>query len=505
MARQSDHIPDVAQLTTDLGRRTARGGFTAITAQLARILVQLAIAAVMARLLAPGDFGLVAMAMTLTSFVGIFTDLGLSAATVQRKQIDNTTVSALFWISVATGCLLALVCAVAAPFAAWLFGDHRVLWVTVALGLSVPVSAAGAQHAALLQRGMRWMEMQWTPIIAQSAGGLVAIALAGTTRAGYWALVGQVWASALISTALLWAFCRWRPELRPHWRGVGSALGFGLQLTGFNFLNYFHRQFDNVLVGWRWGAADLGYYTRAYTLLTLPLALVSGPMASAVIPALSRLQDDPERWRRAFLKAFSALNLVSAGLTTMLVVSAEPLVRLIFGTQWAEAGRIFAFLAISMFAATPANATGWIYISLGQSRRMFQWALMVTPFYVAAYVIGLPFGGRGVALCYSIVVCLAAVPYLGYATAKSPVGLWPVVKVGLPPAAIGALIVTSELLFRWLPSGHSALVQIALNSGLTGGLYLAGAALLLVSNDALAPLRADIRDLGGRLAAGARR
>jgi len=479
MARQSDHIPDVAQLTTDLGRRTARGGVTAITAQFTRILAQLAIAAVMARLLAPGDFGLVAMAMTLTSFVGIFTDLGLSAATVQRKEIDHTTVSALFWVNVATGCLLAAVCTAAAPLAAWLFGDQRVVWVTVALGLSIPVSAAGAQHAALLQRGMRWMEMQWTPIIAQSAGGLIAIALAWATHAGYWALVGQAWASTLISTALLWTFCRWRPGSRPHWRGAGSALGLGLQLTGFNFVNYFHRQFDNVLIGWRWGAVDLGYYTRAYTLLTLPLTLVSGPIASAVVPALSRLQDDPERWRSAFLRIFIGVNLLSAALSAVLIASAEPLVRVVYGAQWIDAGPVFLLLSISMFAATAFNAAGWVYISLGQTQRLLRWGIYVTFFFVASFFVGLPYGPKGVALCYSLAMCLVAVPSLAFVTRRAPVGFFECFWAWLPPTIAGGTAAWGAryLAGLWV-QGNPMLAVVELSS-IALGLYSAAVCILI--------------------------
>jgi PST family polysaccharide transporter len=292
-------------------------------------------------------------------------------------------------------------------------------------------------------------------------------------------LVVQILVTAVVSTTLFWSFCPWRPDMIPQWRRAGSALRFGLPLAGFSLMNYCHRQLDNVLIGWRWGAADLGYYTRAYTLLTLPLALVSVPMAQAVIPALSRLQDDPERWRAAFLKVFAALNLVSAGLTATIIASAEPLVRLVYGPGWDESGHIFLFLAISMFASTPATATSWIYVSLGQTPRMLKWSLIVTPFYVLAFFVGLPFGAKGVALCYSIAVCLAALPALAYATKNSPVSLRQVLPT----------FVSVEVLLRWAPGSHSALVRVIEASALTGALYLAGAVPLLLFSKSLNPLR----------------
>ena len=357
----------VDHLVTDLSRRTARGGVIAVVAQFCRILIQLAVAALLARLLAPSDFGLVAMATTLTAFVGMFTDLGLSAATVQQKEVGQSLVTALFYLNLAMGLFVMAVAMAAAPLAAWFFGDGRITTVVIALALSIPVAAVGAQHSALLQRGMRWGPIQWTPLVAQLAGGIAAVLLAWKCGMGYWALVAQSWVTTILTTVSMWWFCAWRPDLRVNWRGVRGALHFGLNLTGFNVINYFHRQFDNVLIGWRWGATDLGYYNRAYQLLTLPLTLVNGPVGSAVIPALSRLQEDPERWSRAYLKAFGAVNLLSAGITAVMIPTAQPMVRLLFGPGWEPTGHIFALLSISMFAATPMNTVGWVYMSLGQN------------------------------------------------------------------------------------------------------------------------------------------
>ena len=143
----------------DIGRRAASGGAIAVAAQIVKLLVQFGTLAVMARLLLPADFGLVAMATTVTLFVGLFTDFGLSAATVQRAEIDHGTVSALFYINVATGAALMLLAIAAAPLAAWGFGDPRVSPVVMALAAQIPFVAATAQHNALLRRGMRWVTL----------------------------------------------------------------------------------------------------------------------------------------------------------------------------------------------------------------------------------------------------------------------------------------------------------------------------------------------------------
>ncbi len=407
----------------DIGRRAASGGAIAVSAQIVKLLVQFGTLAVMARLLLPADFGLVAMATTVTLFVGLFTDFGLSAATVQRAEIDHGTVSALFYINVATGAALMLLAIAAAPLAAWGFGDPRVSPVVMALAAQIPFVAATAQHNALLRRGMRWVTLHAAGIAAQISGAAVAIALAWQTGLGYWALVAQSWTVALVDLVLVWSLCPWRPGRIDDWQQARSAVGFGMHLTGFNFLNYINRQFDDVLIGWRWGAAELGYYTRAYQLLLLPLSLVNNPVGSAVIPALSRLQSKPEEWRRLYLDALTGSAFFSIGITAFLCSSAQLVVAILYGPNWTETGQIFFYLSIGMFPAAIVNTVGWIYVSTGRTQRMFAWGAIKAVAVIIGFSIGLPYGAKGIAISYSTVECLGTLPALAMAAAGTPVSV----------------------------------------------------------------------------------
>ena len=459
-------------LMSTLGRRAVTGGVIAVAGQVVQTGIALVSIIFMARLLTPADFGLVAMAATVTVFVGMFTDLGLSAATVQREDLDQDTVSALFYVNLAMGVAVMLAAFAAAPIAAWFFGDERVFWLVVALAIQIPLSAAAVQHKALLQRGMRWIAIQWTKLAAQLAGAIAAILLAWQTDLGYWSLVAQAWVIAVLGLAISWAVCRWRPGRVTSWAHARSALGFGLNLTGFNFVNYFHRQFDNVLIGWRWGSIELGYYTRAYGLLTLPLSVINGPIGSAVIPALSRLQSDPKSWRKLFLEALGMVTLISSGITALMIATADPLITILLGPGWSEAAGIFGLLAISMFGATVMNAMGWVYISLGRTRRMFAWSLMVVPVFVLSFVLGLPFGAKGVALSYSSAVCLAVLPCIAFAVQASPADVKSVIRVIFAPTLAG--ILASVLGVVWLMETRwSPALELITTAALTGAIYLA--------------------------------
>jgi PST family polysaccharide transporter len=391
-----------AHLMPDLGRRTARGGLLALGAQCARIVVSLASIAVMARLLAPEDFGLVAMAATVTAFAMLFQDLGLSAATVQPEHIDQNTVSALFFINNGVGIGLFAITAAAAPVAALLFDDPRVQPLTLAMALTIPLAALGAQHKALLQRGMRWGALHGIGVASQLLGAVLAIALLLTTAIGYWALAVQALAAAALQTAMLWVASGWLPSRVRDWRAARPALGFGLYLTAFGVVNYLHRYADNILIGWRLGAADLGHYSRAYTLMSLPLQVVNGPAGTAVIAALSRLQSRKADWARMYTDALGVLTFISAPVAGALVFAADEVILLMLGEAFAPATDIFRALALSIFAQPIMSSTGWLWISVGDTRRMFHWAMMAVPVLVLSMAIGLQWGAVGVALAYSV-------------------------------------------------------------------------------------------------------
>lgn len=361
-----------AHLEDGLGERTAQGAVLAMSGQAVRMGLNIATSAVLARLLAPGDFGLVAMAAAVTSFANLFVDLGLSAATLQRKDIDQNTVSALFFMNIGAGLAVTLLAVVVAPLAARCFGDDRVLPAVIGLALPIFLGAASVQHRALLQRGMRWLALQRVDIMAQVAGAGLGVILAWTTDLGYWVLIAQIWMWSAVGLVLSWRESGWRPSRVTNWSDARSALGIGLNLTGFNFLNYFHRQLDNVLIGWRYGPSELGYYTRAYGLFLMPLTALASPLMATLLPALTRAFPEPKRWMRVYLSFIAPLVCLTAPLAGLLFVLSEPLVLFLFGPDWGLTVPIFRALAISILVQPIYSSGGLLYISSGRTAEKFK-------------------------------------------------------------------------------------------------------------------------------------
>lgn len=451
MAKQAEINRSVLEFghpAEELGQRIARGGMLAIVGQVAGLVVQFGTMAVLARLLSPDDFGLLAMAAAVTGFVGMFMELGLSTATVQRKTLDQNLVSAFFRLNLMMASLVTLAMVGLAPLAARFFEDPRLSVIIVALALTVPVLAASRQHAALLQRGMRWKAIQSIAFGAQVLASIAAILLAWAAGWGYWALVAQAWGSALFTTVALWAACPWRPGRVDDWRAVREPLGFGLRLSAFSFLNYFHRQFDDVLVGRRWGAEQLGYYSRAYALLMLPLKLINGPVGSVVLPALSQVADKPHEWSAIYRNALRSVVLFAAPMACLLMLLAPFAIQAVYGPQWDEAAAIFRALSLCVLAQPIMSSTGWLWTSTGQSGRMLTWAAGSIPVMVLGMLAGLPFGPVGVAIGYSVTFAALTPVCTWFAARRLPLSVGYVYRGLILPLA-AALVALGACLAIW--------------------------------------------------------
>ncbi|MFM9853412.1 MAG: lipopolysaccharide biosynthesis protein [Sphingomonadaceae bacterium] len=472
-----------------LSEHAVRGGTIAFGGQIARLIVQMAGTVILARLLTPADFGLIAMAATVTAFIGMFTDMGLSTATIQRSVVSQQLVSTLFFINLAAGFMLMIIAVIAAPVAAWIFDDPRVLVLVICLAAAIPISAAAAQHNALLVRAMRWIPIQIIAVVGQLAGLATGVLMAWWAEAGYWAIIGQTLVAASTSFALSWYFCAWRPSWMLNWHNARAEIGFGAHLSGFNFLNYFHRQFDNVLIGWRWGAVELGYYSRAYNLLTLPIGMVNGAMSQIAVPLLSKLKESPEEWNRAYLQMSTITAYAGIGICTILLVSGRPLISILLGDQWGAVADIFAYLSISSILATGGNSCGWVFVSLGKSREYFRWALFASPLFVLSFAIGLPWKASGVALSYAIAMAINVPLYYTYALMQTTLSwkrllawIGPVYGLSLAAAAAG-------LAARPLVNSLPPVAQIVIGSLIVTVIYLGGGFICLTRMSHYATLK----------------
>ena len=369
---------------------------------------------ILARILVPEDFGLVGMVTAFTGFLGLFKDAGLSMVTVQRSSINDEQTSTLFWLNMGVGLLLCAASFAIAPVLVSFYHEPRLRSVTQILGIGFLFSAASAQHQALLQRQMRFSSLGMIDIVSQVSGIAVGItmALAGF---GYWALV---WMTLIVSFAnmlCVWHTTSWIPMIPRRDVGIRSMFHFGGTVTVNAVIMYFAYNAEKVLLGRFWGAEALGIYGRAFNLINLPTGQLNAAIGGVAFPALSRLQEDPDRFRNYFLKGYSLFLALTIPITLGCALFADDIVFVLLGPKWENAALIFRLLAPTVLAFAFINPFGWLLWSRGQVGRSLKMALVMAPLIIAAYVAGLGHGPVGVAVGYSTMMTLLIFPMIAWA------------------------------------------------------------------------------------------
>lgn len=389
---------------TSLRDRSVRGTRATLTAQASKFVITVAATAALGRILTPADFGLLAMATAVTNFLNQFRDFGLNFSTIHKEDITHDQVSALFWLNVGLGLLLAIGVAAVAPLAAALYQRPVVLPLLLSLASIYVVAGLMTQAQALLQRQMRFVTLATIEItsVIVAAGSAILLAARG---AGVWALAAQQILLVVGPTIGVWLVVRWRPSWPRRVAGLRGLLRYGGNLTGSSVLVALSRNADKALVGWAHGAAALGNYAKAWQLLLLPLQQINLPITAVAVPALSRLQDDPGRFRRFYRFGLRLAAALSFPLVVFTFVAADEIVRLVLGSQWGETVPIFRAMAPASLVGGLDIACGWVYLALGRTDRQLRWNALAAAVIIAAIGGGVPFGPVGVALAFSIAIC----------------------------------------------------------------------------------------------------
>ncbi|GAB3920786.1 lipopolysaccharide biosynthesis protein [Microlunatus endophyticus] len=469
----------------DLGRRAARGASVVYLGQGARLLLQVASTAVLARLLSPTDYGLLAMVMAVVGVGEIFRDFGLSTAAIQADSLNQGQRATLFWLNTGIGAVLTGVALLGAPLIARGFGYPELVGMTHALAFTFLLNGMAAQYRAHLVRDLRFTTTTVRDVISQVLGVVVAIG-AALLGAGYWALVAQQLVQAGVGLLILVSATRWLP-LRPGpIRAVRPMIHYGWNLAASQLVAYMNSNVDTLTVSFRFGAAPLGIYSRGFQLLMRPLGQLRGPTNNIAVPVLSRLRADPNRANGYVVKGQVIFGYTLVPGMALVFAAATPIVMIFLGRQWGQTGPIVAALACAGAFETLAYVGSWVYQARGLTPQLFRYSLMSLAIKIVCVVGGSQFGLLGVAVGYAIAPGLAwplSLWWLGRLTDLPKRQLWlgagRILACAVPAALVGRLMV--DLLHT------SSLVQALAAAAAVGVVY---AAALLVK-----PIRRDVSEV----------
>ena len=386
---------------SDLTRRALAGTAWSSISTAGKQALTFASVATVARMLGPSAYGLMGMAVIVTNFIANFRDLGTAVAIVQRPTMSRSLLSSLFWINLSVGFFMSSLVAVTAPGVATFFHAPELAAVLRWLAVGLFLASCGVVHNALLIREMSFKVIALTDLIAALVS--YGVALGGAVGGiGVWSLVFASVSGAAVSTTGYWLGSKFRPRLEFDLSEVRSIARFSTHLSANGLVNYAYRNSDNLIVGRVLGSVPLGYYQMAYNLMLTPIQNISSVIASVLLPAFSRIQDDNERFRSAYLRACVLTALITFPVMAGLGVVADPLIRAVLGIRWIPTIPIFQILAGVGLLQSVQTTVGVIYQAKGRTDWMFRWSLFTLGVCLLAFMVGVRFGAIGVAVAYAL-------------------------------------------------------------------------------------------------------
>lgn len=419
---------------------------------------------VLARLLEPTDFGLVALSSAIVVGVTMLFDLSLTQYLIQQVDLRRRVIDTAFWSAVALGLMAAVAVAACAPLIGRLLDEPRLTPVLVALACTVPLSSLSAVPQALLRRSLAFDVITKRSLIGILASAVVGVALA-TAGAGVWALVAQTYAQVLASLVLFYGVAQWRPGLSWDRRESLVMVRYGLSLWGMSSLQFLRTRGDQLIVGAMLGTTALGVYAVAKRMVIFVSDIFGGVVLQVVPSVLAAAKVDHERVRRGYLTAIGTSAAMIVPVTLGLAAVAGVLVPLLFGSQWQAAGPVAQVAALGAGVTVLTQFDRGLFLALDLPKVELRTMAVTSVVGLAAAAAATPWGLTGV------VVATTVCTYLTWA--------WRV-RVVQRCAGIASRTVVSTLVPIWLAGlSAGAIAWVALNAADGwGDLYAVGVAAL---------------------------
>lgn len=425
------------------------GGLWTFLSSTGTQLIGFIVTAVMARLLTPGDFGIVAICSVFSGFIALFQDLGMASAIIQRKDTSEDYLSTSFSVSILAGVGLAAGLVLLSPAVAWFYDEEVLKPILIVSSLGFIISPFISIHTSLLTKALEFKKIAFITVVTQVITSAFSIILAYMGY-GVWSLVlGKTLGQPLV-IPVVWHMVRWRPRFRIVKKCFNDLFGFSSNLLGFNLLNYFSRNMDNLIVGKYLGAQPLGYYSISYNLMLKPLQLISWSLGKVLFPVFSSLQDDPERTRNAYLKVVRSISLITFPMMTGLIIVAEELILTVYGEQWRPAVKPLQLLCLVGALQSVGTIAGIIYNSHGRTDITFKLGAVNTFLILIAFAVGIRWGLTGLITGY--IISMVPIFLSGQYFANRLIGLsMSTFFKTLVPASLSSVMMVMVLLaFRYI-------------------------------------------------------
>jgi O-antigen/teichoic acid export membrane protein len=366
---------------------------------------------ILARYLAPSDFGLMAIVTVIIGFSAMFMDMGISSAIIHNQKITKGQLSSLYWLNLFAGFLLSGIVFILAPYIGRFYNESSLAGLIQLLSLTFIFSALGNQYRILYQKELLFKNLAVVDVISTMIGLAIAVFSAIKGLGVYSLVYGTLF--KVISANLVFFYKGIKnhcPALYYSHKEIKGMIGFGMFQMGERCINYFNSQFDTILIGRLLGVESLGVYTIAKTLVMRPAQIINPIVTKVMFPIMARVQDDNIKLKSIYLKTINYLCSINTPIYIAIAILAEPIIVLLFGENWLGATEILQILAIYYILRSTGNPIGALQLAKGRADLGFYWNLLLFVFFPAAIYLGSTYGLKGVAFSLVILSFLFSIP-----------------------------------------------------------------------------------------------
>lgn len=449
--------------------KAARGGVATFVAELLRGVGRVASTMVLARLLTPADFGIVAV---VSGYLGILEALGeggLSSVAIRERRLSGQQSSNLFWCNTTLALAMAAVAIAGAPLLANFVNEPEVVRYVPIAALAMVLRALGTQQRVILQRELRFGSIARAEAVGIGTNAAVSIGLA-VAGFGIWSIFIANATMAGLMTAIRWSVSGWRPGRFRSGHGTRRLLRRGAGLLVASMMSSVRMASDGVILARFAGAAEVGQYSKAYGLLMLPMSRLLRPMNRLALPILVQLWDEPERFRKAYYRLVSFLELFTTPVTAFLFIGAEEIVLIMLGPQFSPAVPIFRILALASVGMATAASANWVQQASGRVKRQIGLTAWTSTAVISANVVGAWLGGAlGMAIGWVIALQVSRLPVCYLSLRGSPIPFRTFLHATVPGTVVSLVGVAAMCVPRLLiqvPGGPVARLAVIWSVGI---------------------------------------
>ncbi len=411
--------------------------------------LSLVVTIILARILYPSDFGIVALSVVFVGLMELFQNLGMGSAIIQKKNIGDDYLSTSFWTGIFTGICIAVILVIISPFAANFYKKEILKYIIIVSSAGFLVGPFTSIHITILTKKLDFRKIAYIKISTKMISGIISVCLA-LSGSGVWSLVlGSLMAQALM-TPIIWYIVGWRPSLIFSRKCFKDLFSFSSNILAFDFFNYFARNFDNLIIGKILGAKSLGYYSLAYNLMLKPLQYISWSITRVLFPAFSNIQEEKERVRDIYIKVIRSISLITFPMMGGLMMVSNEVVLTLYGSTWAPVIILVQLLCVVGAMQSIGTTVGTIYNSQGRPDLLLKTGLVSSAIDVISFIIGIKWGLNGLISGYIIATVLTTILCQYFANRLISLKMLTFLKALVPAALCSLFMISGLILFKYL-------------------------------------------------------